>query len=107
MNRYEKGWAGERFVKNLLRVEGWTVIDLAPAFPCDLLGLMLFPTAPWRFPLYQAVWVEVKVKTPYRPRLTPPEARFLATRKALGDGTRFYWLRREGETYRYEELPIP
>jgi len=108
MNRQEKGWAGERHVKALLQVEGWFVVDLAPSWPCDLLGLRRFT---WGDPLpshygYDLLWVEVKVKTPYKPRLTPPERTFLLNRKAQGDLVRFYWLKREGEGFRVTELPV-
>jgi len=103
MNRQERGWAGERYVKGLLEKEGWFVVDLAPSFPCDLLGLFRLGDAP---EVYKAIWVEVKVKAHYKPRLTPPEASFLATRRLQGDSVRFYWLRREGEGFRVDSLPV-
>ena len=108
MNRMEKAWAGERLVKHLLEADGWYVVDLAPSWPCDLLGIRGFgwgPSLPFHRS-YDLLWVEVKVKTPYRPRLTPPERTFLLNRKAQGDRVLFYWLKREGDGFRVTLLPV-
>lgn len=86
--RHRIGWQGEAFVAHLLEKEGWEVFNLAPSAPVDLIALRR------EEPCYTVLWVEVKVKTRGRPRLTLSEAKFMEARKARGDLTRVYHLRR-------------
>ena len=87
------GDAGERFVRKLLEQEGWAVVNLAPAFPCDLLAFRDGPIASTGRPTHEHLWVEVKANR--ESRYVPPtdeEIKFLAGRSAKGDRIGIYWL---------------
>jgi hypothetical protein len=110
---HRKGNAGEAFVKGLLEKEGYEVIDLAPWFPCDLLGVMPsvhdaahMPSAAG--PDYHHLWAESKVrrsKYEVNRALTGPERKFLRSRLKLGDLVRVYHLIPEkNDTFRIRYL---
>jgi hypothetical protein len=93
-SRHRKGNAGESFVKDLLEKEGYLVIDLAPWFPCDLLGIKIAAYS-GTSRMWYLLWAESKVrrsKYEVNRALTGPERKFLRSRLKLGDLVRVYHL---------------
>ncbi len=73
MNRKRKGWHAEAAVKRRLITDGWTVWDLTPSAPCDLLSMRPAHRLSFR---WEVEYHEVKFGTA---RLTAAEDAFATT----------------------------